>query len=153
MNESRESVIGAVVKEGAYDDDAAHGLMKIFADMARSSIDPAGIFIVEVDKPLRQNPERGIAYDIAGMTTKDVGDWIRQERSNIERGWSAGTPQMLRGKPSWEAVLAGLGDLTQGFLSARIVSPATAEEPPPTISCDRAHSSWIQDIEATSWSG
>ncbi len=92
-----------------------------------TALNPFGIFLVELNLPIENHPIYGIAYDLSGLTAKDVEGWIITERSNIERGWSAGTPTVRRALPSWENVLAGLPDLIRGAVAVVVVSTSVAE--------------------------
>jgi tetratricopeptide (TPR) repeat protein len=128
---AREKVRDKLIEDGSYDYQRAHEIMLKFSGLVGEPVDPVGIFMVELDAPINQPPHRGRAYNLGGLTNKEVGDWIVLERSNIEHGWSAGTPELARAKPSWVAVLSGLGETLQSILPA-VFAPAQAE----TVRCE-----------------
>jgi hypothetical protein len=107
---AREKVRDKLLENGSYDYQRAHEIMLEFSGLISEPVDPAGIFMVELDAPISQPPKRGRTYNLGGLTSKAVGDWIVLERSNIEHGWSAGTPELARAKPGWDAVVSGLGE-------------------------------------------
>jgi len=124
-----EAAQSAITADGVYDDYRAHAMMLEVGVWTRKPVNPKGIFMIELDAPLSGSPARAAAYDLSGLATNEVGDWILEERSNIEQGWTAGTPDIKRALPSWDAVLAGLGSLVSGL---NIISSATAKAPQKT---------------------
>jgi hypothetical protein len=125
----REKVRSAILNDDAYDFERAHSLMISLASLGRFTINPVGIFLIELDAPLSSSPKRGIAYDLSGLAVRDVANWILTERSNIEHGWTAGTPALERARPSWEAVFAGLGDLARNFVPFFPAAQASQKDP------------------------
>jgi hypothetical protein len=115
---AREKVRDKLLEDGNYDYQRAHEIMVTFSGLISEPVDPAGIFMVEVDAPVSHQPKKGRAYNLGGLTSKAVGDWIVLERSNIEHGWSARTPELARAKPGWDTVLSGLGETLQSVIPA-----------------------------------
>ena len=99
---------------GGYDYDTANQLIWQVGRWSNAVPDARGIFVVEVDRPIPLDPRRGRAYDLAGLPSSVIRDWILDEISNVEGGWSADSlPEINRAKPSWTAVISAAGNLFQ----------------------------------------
>jgi hypothetical protein len=112
LNEYDRSKLFQELSAGAYDYDTANQLIWEVGRWSSAVPDVRGIFVVEVDRPIPLDPRRGRAYDLAGLPSGVIRDWILDEISNVEGGWSADNlPEIHRATPSWPAVISTLGNL------------------------------------------
>ena len=114
LDEYDRSKLFQELSAGGYDYDTANQLIWQVGRWSNAVPDVRGIFVVEVDRPIPLDPRRGRAYDLAGLPSSVVRDWIIEEISNVEGGWSADNlPEINRATPSWPAVISTLGNLFQ----------------------------------------
>jgi hypothetical protein len=114
IDEYDRSKLFQELSAGGYDYDTANQLIWQVGRWSNAVPDVRGIFVVEVDRPIPLNPRRGRAYDLAGLPSGVVRDWILDEMSNVEGGWSADSlPEIYRARPSWPAVISAAGNLFQ----------------------------------------
>lgn len=114
LDEYDRSKLFQELSTDGYDYDTANQLIWDVGRWSNAVPDVRGIFVVEVDRPIPLNPRRARAYNLAGLPSDVVRDWILDEISKIEGGWSADSlPEIHRAKPSWAAVLSAASNLFQ----------------------------------------
>jgi hypothetical protein len=114
LDEYDRSKLFQELSAGGYDYDTANQLIWQVGRWSNAVPDARGIFVVEVDRPIPLDPRRGRAYDLAGLPSSVVRDWIIDEISSVEGGWSADSLfEIHRAKPSWPAVISAAGNLFQ----------------------------------------
>jgi len=114
LDEHDRSKLFQELSADGYDYDAANQLIWEVGRWSNTVPDIRGIFVVEVDHSISIEPRRGRAYDLAGLPSDMVRDWILDEISSIEGGWSANNlPEIHRAKPSWPEVIASVGNVFQ----------------------------------------
>jgi hypothetical protein len=114
LDEYDRSKLFQELSAGGYDFDTANQLIWQVGRWSSAVPDVRGIFVVEVDRPIWLDPRRGRAYNLSGLPSDVVRDWIIEEISNVEGGWTAESlPEIHRAKPSWPAVISAAGNLFQ----------------------------------------